>query len=77
MLRVRVYRRDETAESGGDGRVFDVRGGGVGRFRGVFLFRRSICMFLFFLKKKETGGFSEETAGFAEETGVKIYFRPG
>jgi hypothetical protein len=75
MLRVRVCRGDETAELGGDGNMFDVRGGGVGGFRG--LFTRSICMFFIFFEKKETAGFSEETAGFAEETGRKIYFRPG
>ena len=48
MLRVRVYRRDETAESGGDGRVFDVRGGGVGRFRGVFCLEEVYVCFYFF-----------------------------
>jgi hypothetical protein len=37
MLRVRVCRGDETAEFGGDGRVFDLRGGGVRRIRGVFV----------------------------------------
>ena len=75
MVRVRVSRRDETAEFGGDGRVFDPRGGGDGGFRRVFA-RRSIYMFFIFLKKRRRLGFRKRRLGLVE-TGGKKYFRPG
>ena len=63
MLRVRVCRGDETAEFGGDGRVFDLRGGGVRRIRGVFVRKKYIYVLLFFLKKRRRQSFRRRRLG--------------